>query len=150
MTLKGMSFINKIIAFRCCFFQSKCRAQPSVPGLWKTKRRKWRDTSSEDRLCYRFPDTTEICRSEGCKEPPEEPTGHCTTDDCHVIFWASGRAYLLWYWFKLQIRHPKQVRDMVQSFGEIRYLLSIHDKLTPSPLFLSCTDFPNLCKVQTS
>ncbi len=43
-----------------------------------------------------------------------------------------------------------KIRDVVQSFGKIRYLVSIQDSLTHSPLFLSCTAFPNFCNVQTS
>ena len=42
------------------------------------------------------------------------------------------------------------VRDVVQSLVKIRYLVSIQDSLTPSFLFLSCTDFSNFCNVQTS
>ena len=42
------------------------------------------------------------------------------------------------------------LRDVVQSFRKICNLVSIQDSLTPSPLFLYCTDFPNLFKVQTS
>ncbi len=34
--------------------------------------------------------------------------------------------------------------DVVKSFRKIYYVVSIQDSLTPSPLFLSCTDLPNL------
>ncbi len=39
----------------------------------------------------------------------------------------------------IRFHSAKIFRDVVQSFGKIR-----------SPLFLSCMDFPNLCKVPTS
>ena len=46
------------------------------------------------------------------------------------------------------VNMTSSIRDVVQSFGKIRYFVSVQDGLTP--LFLSCMDFPNLWNVQTS